>query len=96
MDADTYFKAKLYASQIDALNPFRDDRCEMLVHFSGNLRGHVARFPIIQVEHEQNAWIADLIYVFGNAICGKTIIGFSDEDMLAVNTARTRTGLPPL
>ena len=96
LDADTYFKAKLYASQIDALNPFGEDRCEMRVFFSQNVRSAVVRYPVIQVLNAENAWVADLLWAFANAICGKTVYGFSDESLLNVNIARQRIGLPPL
>ena len=117
LDADTYFKAKLYASQIDSLNPFRDDRCEMLVHFSGELREHLAEYqrqkairdengysigqyewkhPRITINNAENAWVEDLLRVFYNAIAGKTVYGFSDADILGMNAARQRRGLPPL
>ena len=114
LDADTYFKAKLYASQIDSLNPFKDDRCKMLVHFSGELRKSLMEYtrmksvndengyrleyrePRITINHAENTWVEDLLRVFADAIAGKTVYGFSDEDMHAVNVARQRIGLPPL
>ena len=114
LDADAYYKAKLYASQIDSLNPFRDDRCEMLVHFSGEMRKNLMTYmrtkvvhdengyrseyrnPRIPISNPDNSWVEQLLHVFADAIAGKTIYGFSDEDMLAVNVARNRIGLPPL
>ena len=117
LDADTYFKAKLYASKIDSLNPFRDDRCEMLVHFSGELRKGLMQYerrkvvedekdekgyrfeyrePRITINDTENVWVEDLLCVFAAAIGGKTVYGFSDEDMLNVNIARQGIGLPPL
>ena len=116
LDADTYFKSKLYASQIDALNPFKSDRCDLRVHFSGKFRKNLYEYekvkitrneegysigtervnPRITIKNAENAWVEDLLCVFSDAIAGKTIYGFSDEDMLSVNIARQRMGLPPL
>ena len=56
LDADTYFKAKLFASKIDALNPFKDDRCAMLVHFSGELRKSLMQYErrkVVEVDDEK-------------------------------------------
>lgn len=114
LDADTYFKAKLYASKIDAINPFKDDRCAMRVHFSGELRKNLTEYmrgkfvhdengwqyerrnPRIIITNTENMWVEDLLRVFADAIAGKTVYGFSDADMLNVNIARDRIGLPAL
>lgn len=98
LDADNYFKAKCYASPIDDISVAseKDPRCAMCVNFTGNTRAKARKFPIIQIINAENAWVADLLWAFSNAICGKTIFGFLDEDMLNVNIARQRIGLPPL
>ena len=101
LDAETYFKAKLYASQIDSKNPFRDDRCEMLVHFSGELRQGLAEWSrneyrnprSIHINNTEHLWVEDLLRVFSDAIAGKTVYGFSESDRLAVNMERNRIGL---
>jgi len=116
LDADTYFKGKLYASKIDSLNLFREDRCQMLVHFSGELRRNLMEYtrvkivedkngraigteyrnPRITINNAENTWVERLLCVFADAIGGKTVYGFSDEGMHAMNVARQRIGLPPL
>ena len=116
-DASDYFKSKLYASQIDAMNPFEDDRCQMRVHFSGEFRKGLYEYERVKIirdkngysigteytnpriyksMNEENWWIEDLLRCFNDAIVGKTVYGFSDKDMLSVNIARQRMGLPPL
>lgn len=98
LDADNYFKAKVYASPITDVSVAsrKDPRCSMRVFFSQNVRSNVVRYPVIQIIHAENAWIADLLWAIADAICGKTVYGFSDESMLNMNIARQGIGLPPL
>ena len=56
LDADTYFKAKLFASQIDALNPFREDRCQMRVYFSGELRKNLMEYTRMKSINDENGY----------------------------------------
>ena len=98
LDADTYFKAKVYASPITDISvASKDDpRCAMRVFFSQNVRANVVKYQVIQIIHAKNVWIADLLWAMGDAICGKAIYGFSEETLLNMNIARQRIGLSPL
>ena len=95
LDSDNYFKSKSFASSIDSMGP-DGNRCPMRIFFSQNARSALARDSVIDINQDENAWISDFTTAFADAICGKTVYGFSDTDLKNINLAREKIGLGPL